>query len=94
MLEESRSVRQTENLASKMAVEPKEEDNQPKAQPGLEVNYLADTERQLTSTLGRKVIIKDNSKKGKIELEYYGSDDREALIDALLKFGKSKGGHE
>ncbi|MGI5986270.1 MAG: ParB/RepB/Spo0J family partition protein [Clostridiales bacterium] len=94
VLEESLSVRQTENLASKMAVEPKEEDNQPKAQPGLEVNYLADTERQLTSTLGRKVIIKDNSKKGKIELEYYGSDDREALIDALLKFGKSKGGHE
>lgn len=58
----------------------------------IKINYLADTERQLEASLGRKVVIKDNSKKGIIELEYYGNDDREALIDALLKFGSSKRG--
>ena len=29
-------------------------------------------------------MIKDSGKKGRIELEYYGTEDREALIAALL----------
>ncbi|NLH00679.1 MAG: ParB/RepB/Spo0J family partition protein [Clostridiales bacterium] len=92
IIQESLSVRQTENLAAKTAEQTlKKEKQKEPDKPSLEVNYLADTERQLTAALGRKVEIKDNGKKGKIELEFYGNDDREALIDALLNFGKFRG---
>jgi len=92
VLQESLSVRQAENLATKFGSQSAKPEKQPQNQQTLEVNYLADTERQLTTAMGRKVIIKDTSKRGKIELEYYGSDDREALIDALLLLSKTKGG--
>ena len=94
VVEESLSVRQTENLTNKMVVLSEKQEKQPEYQAKLDVNYLAETEKQLTASLGRRVTIKDNSKKGKIELEFYGSDDREALIDALLSFGNAKGGRK
>ena len=92
VVEESLSVRQTENLAAKTA-ELAEKPEKPAAPRNpLEVDYLADTEKQLTSALGRRIQIRDSGKKGKIELEYYGSDDREALIAALLQLGRAGGG--
>ena len=94
VVSESLSVRQTENLASKTAAALAKSEKTQEDKTTIKINYLADTERQLEVALGRKVIIKDNIKKGTIEMEYYGSDDREALIDALLKYGSSKGGHE
>jgi len=94
VVSESLSVRQTENLAAKVASLILMKEKQQKTETTIKINYLADTERQLEAALGRKIVIKDNSKKGIIEMEYYGNDDREALIDALLKFGSSKGGRE
>ena len=94
VVSESLSVRQTENLAAKVASLLLLKEKQQNTDTTIKINYLADTERQLEAALGRKVVIKDNSKKGIIEMEYYGNDDREALIDALLKFGSSKGGRE
>lgn len=91
---ESLSVRQTENLASKTASLASKKEKRPEEDSLIKINYLADTEKRLETALGRKIIIKDSNKKGSIELEYYGSDDREALIDALLEFGNSKGGRE
>ena len=91
---ESLSVRQTENLASKTAVSSNKKEKQPEESSSIKINYLADTEKRLETALGRRVIIKDSHKKGTIELEYYGSDDREALIDALLNFENSKGARE
>lgn len=94
VIEEGLSVRQTEKLANKLAdeerrskviKETKQEDEDP-----LSVDYVADIEKQLGAALGRKVYIKDNRKKGKIELEYYGAEDREALIDTLINFGNRK----
>lgn len=88
--QESLSVRQTEKLAAqtlsnfeKISVESPSRSSA--------VNYLAEVEKQLTSALGRRVTIKDNLKKGKIELVYFGSDDREALIESLMALG-GKGG--
>ena len=89
VVEESLSVRQTENLASKMAELAEKKDKPQKSVNPLEVDYLADTEKQLTSALGRRTQIRDSGKKGKIELEYYGTDDREALIAALLQLSKA-----
>ena len=37
--------------------------------------------------LGRKVRLSDGRRTGKIELEYYGADDREALIKNLTRMG-------
>ena len=92
VVEESLSVRQTENLASKMAELGEKKDKPQKSVNPLEVDYLADTEKQLTSALGRRTQIRDSGKKGKIEMEYYGTDDREALIAALLQLSKAGGG--
>ena len=91
---ESLSVRQTENLAAKTASSSAKANKQHEDDFSIKINYLADTEKRLEASLGRKVVIRDSKKKGSIELEYYGSDDREALIDALLNFGSSKGGVE
>jgi ParB family chromosome partitioning protein len=43
---------------------------------------------QLGQALGRKVNIVDGRKRGRIELEYYGADDREALLQALMTLKK------
>jgi len=94
VLQESLSVRQTENLASKVAAQASKKEKKTEDSSEIRINYLADTEKRLEVSLGRRVLIKDGTKKGIIELEYYGSDDREALIDALLNFGSSKGGRE
>lgn len=75
------SVRQTEALVNslkktkKAPVKPLEVD---------EIDYTAETSRVLGQRLNRKVSIVDGKKKGRIVLEYYGADDREALIQSLL----------
>ncbi|MEG0876212.1 MAG: ParB/RepB/Spo0J family partition protein [Oscillospiraceae bacterium] len=91
VVDEGLSVRQTENLAAKL-LNDKEKAEAKEETPEITVNYIAEAEKRLTTSLGRKVIIKDGRKKGMIELEFYGSDDREALIDALVSFGGVKGG--
>ena len=48
-----------------------------------EINYLALVEKNLESALGHKVRIVDGKKRGKIEIEYCGGDDFEALCRKL-----------
>jgi ParB family chromosome partitioning protein len=78
------SVRQTETLVASLLKEPaakKEKD--PSA-----VDYAAVMSARLSEALGRKVNIVDGRKRGRIELEYYGADDREALLQALMTLKK------
>ena len=83
------SVRQTETLVSRlMAEKPKKEEEKPS---GIIVDYVKEVEHELENALGRKVKLVDSRKKGRIELEFYGADDREALIDNLLLFAKMRG---
>ena len=77
------SVRQTELLAARMAKEPKKQTSVPAA---LTVDYVKEAERELENALGRKVKLIDGKKKGKIEIEFYGADDREKLIENLKLF--------
>lgn len=88
IMEEGQSVRQAERLAERVAAELEKPPSAYEETNEIKVNYVAETEKQLESVLGRKVYIKDSRKKGKIELEYYGADDRESLISALLSFNK------
>ena len=73
------SVRKTEQLAARLQKEPKPE---PEKDP-LAVDYAAEVAQRLSASLGRKVRLVDGKKIGRIELEFYGADDREALIEAL-----------
>ncbi|MCD8117759.1 MAG: ParB/RepB/Spo0J family partition protein [Oscillospiraceae bacterium] len=80
VVEKELSVRQTEALAAALMKKSKE----PEAKKAPEVDYAAHVSAQLGQALGRKVHIVDGRKKGRIELEYYGADDREALLAALF----------
>ena len=47
------------------------------------MDYAAEAQKELSSKLGRGVRIVTGRKKGRIELEYYGLDDLNDLLDAL-----------
>ena len=76
------SVRQTESLAVSLGKRKEKEENKP-----VGIDYLALAAKQLETSLGRKVRMTEGKKGGKIELEYYDADDREALMDALRTIG-------
>ena len=82
VISKSLSVRKTEQLASKLSKEPAEE---PAVKKEISVDYAAEVANRLSLSLGRKVRLVDGKKTGRIELEFYGADDREALINALSK---------
>ncbi len=77
------SVRQAELLCRNMAAEKKE----PPAPP-LRVDYLGECEKNLSRQLGRGVKIVNGKRKGRFELEFYGQDDLQNLLDALMKLEK------
>lgn len=73
------SVRQTESLVKRLSAEKKEA----QAKDPDEVDYLAEAQNELKARLCRGVKIVPGCKKGRIELEYYGVDDLNDLLDAL-----------
>ena len=79
--EKGLSVRQTEQLAARLLRKPKEEP----VKSGISVDYCAEVGDRLSKRLGRRVKLIDGKKAGRIVLEFYGADDREALISALEK---------
>ena len=81
------SVRKTEQLAARITKESKTE--KPANDP-LAVDYSAEVSNQLTAALGRRVRLVDGKKTGRIEIEFYGADDREALIALLQSAGENK----
>lgn len=78
------SVRQAELLCKNMSREaaPKKEENI------FAVDYVAECEKQLSKHLGRGVKIVSGKKKGRFELEFYGQEDLQNLLDALMKLQK------
>ena len=76
------SVRKAEQLAAKIfreSQQTKEESSE------INVDYAAEVSNELSKKLGRKVRLIEGQRNGKIEIEFYGADDREALIEKLLK---------
>lgn len=73
------SVRQTEALVKRLSAEKKGA----QAKDPDEVDYLAEAQNELKARLCRGVKIVPGRKKGRIELEYYGVDDLNDLLDAL-----------
>ena len=84
------SVRQTEALVKRLSAEKKEaQDKDPD-----EVDYLAEAQNELKARLCRGVKIVPGRKKGRIELEYYGVDDLNDLLEALAAIKRRKDGSE
>lgn len=82
IIEKSYSVRKAESMVSAALKEKTEaEENDGK----ISVDYAAEVSENLSRLLSRKVKLVDGRKTGHIVIEYYGSDDREALIQAIQK---------
>ena len=77
------SVRQAELLCKNMSKEPA-----PEKTVTLAVDYVSECEKQLSKHLGRGVKIVNGKRKGRFELEFYGQDDLQVLLDTLLKIKK------
>ena len=74
------NVREVEALVRKLNTEKPTKQKK----TGIEVNYLHEAQKQLTAAMGRRVTIKQEQEKGKIEIEYYDQEDFDALFDKLM----------
>jgi ParB family chromosome partitioning protein len=74
------SVRQAETLCKNMNKEKEE-----KPSVTFEVDYVAECEKSLSKHLGRGVKIINGKRKGRFELEFYGEEDLQVLLEALMK---------
>ena len=77
------SVRQAELLCKNMSKEPK-----PEKEATFAVDYVAECEKSLSKHLGRGVKIVNGKRKGRFELEFYGQEDLQNLLDVLMKLQK------
>ena len=77
------SVRQAEAMCKNLQKTPA-----PVKPVSLAVNYVAECEKSLSKHLGRGVKIVSGKRKGRFELEFYGPEDLQNLLDALMKLEK------
>ncbi len=82
------SVRQTETLVKKLL----EKKPEKPADDPLTVNYTEAAAQDLSEHLGRSCRIVNGRKKGRLEIEYYGVDDLNDLLDALHTLRSKTGG--
>ena len=78
------SVRQTELLCKNIMKPPAP----PAEQLSFAVDYVAECEKSLSKHLGRGVKIINGKRKGRFELEFYGQEDLQILLDALMQLKK------
>ena len=76
------SVRQAELLCKERPTKPIKEVHQ------LKIDYIGECEKSLSKHLGRGVKIVNGKRKGRFELEFYGQDDLQNLLDALMQIKK------
>ena len=81
VIEHGLSVRQTEALVKKLSTQKKDKPLSPEAV--LSESYGKLAAQELSTKLGRTCRIVSGKKKGRIELEYYGMDDLNDLLEAL-----------
>lgn len=77
------SVRQAELLCKNITREHVQKEYVP-----LQVDYISECEKDLSKILGRGVKIVNGKRKGRFELEFYGPEDLQLLLDALMKLRK------
>ncbi len=77
------SVRQTEALCARLLADAQRQEKEEAAAAIPQVDYLEEARKDLERATGRRVTISDGRRRGKITLEYYGPEDREALMAQL-----------
>ena len=77
------SVRQAETLCKNMLKEKPQQ-----KEITFAVDYVAECEKNLSKHLGRGVKIVNGKRKGRFELEFYGEEDLQTLLDALMQIQK------
>ncbi|HBI64087.1 MAG TPA: stage 0 sporulation protein J [Clostridiales bacterium] len=82
MAESGMSVRQAEAYVKKLN-KPAPQPQEPAVPQEFQPDYYAELQQKLEGALGRRVHIENKKNKGRIELEYYGDDDLERLVQAL-----------
>lgn len=87
IIREELSVRETERLCRKPSVTKQQHPSSaPKNRPGeLPVTYCRAITNQLTNHLHTKVRIVQNGNRGKLEIEYYSSDDLDRLVSLFIR---------
>ena len=81
------SVRQTEQLVKRLQNSGQEKKADEMEDKIHAVDYAAEAAKSLSSKLGRACRISHGKKKGKVEIEYYGVDDLNNLLEALEGLG-------
>ena len=81
IIEDGLSVRQTEKLAKDLASAGKTEKKEKR--PNETDFQIERIRKSIEERLGTKVTINHKPKKGKIEIEYYGNNDLDRLLDLL-----------
>lgn len=84
IISKSLSVRKAEALAAALVRKPPVSSSGGSA-PASDIDWLQELSSELTKSLGRKVRITEGSRSGRVEIEFYGAEDREALISLLRK---------
>jgi len=89
IVEEDLSIKMIDELVKNRAnIEAEKDDEAPNKKAPLDKmiksSYKA-VESQLNDILGTKVLIKDKGDKGKIEIEYYSSEELDRLVEILKK---------
>jgi len=78
------NVRETESLVKRYLKEKSEKTAKVKSEELIEI------EEKFKDIFGTKVRITPNSKKGKIMIEYYSSDELERIIELIMGIGKNR----
>lgn len=73
------SVRELEAMAKRSG----DEQSKPKAQPGQPNHYYAEAQLAVGDYLGRKVKVAGTKKKGVLQIEFYGEEDLQNLLNDL-----------
>ena len=80
IIDDSLSVRETERLINNLKKEPEKKDT---IKENTINPYISDIKNKLEERFSTKVIVSNKNNKGKIEIEYYSSEDLERILDIL-----------
>ena len=79
------SVRQAEQRAKTFVPPSLGQEEEPEKHVDPNRIYIKEVEKEFSSRFGRRVSIHNGAKKGRLELEFYGVDDLNHLLDLLEK---------
>ena len=79
------SVRETESLVRRAVEEESKREKEKREKDNKLSPIMLDIEARLRSLLGTKVKIKDQGEKGKIEIDYYSTEDLERIVALVLQ---------